>query len=133
MPPHRLEQQRVETVDGHQLTARDFVLLQERERLAAAARPWRVAVGSEPHWPTPLLLLTDRRLVVSKDRRIGRRRADFEAEWSAVSSVSEPLWNGGQGIQLLLYASSTLLELILQPRYAAVIESVIRAGYNPYE
>ena len=82
------------------------------------------------HWTVPLLLLTNRRLVISKDKMVGKPKADFMAEWSDVSSVRGQLWNGGgPQIQLLVQTRHATVELIVQPQHAVDVESAIRSGY----
>lgn len=120
----------VQTVEGHELTSKDLSLLEQGETPVFAARPSYGTVGGGAHWAAPLLLLTDRRLLISKDRLLGKPKADFSAEWSDIVSVKGQLWNGGgPKIQLLVQTKRTGLELIVEPQHAVDVESAIRAGY----
>jgi hypothetical protein len=120
----------MQTVEGHDLTSKDLSFLAQDETPTFAARPSYATVGQGAHWATPLLLLTNRRLLISKDRLIGKPKADFSAEWSDISSVKGQLWNGGgPKIQLLVQTRHTRVELIMQPEHAVDVESAIRAGY----
>lgn len=102
----------------------------EGETPIFAARPSFATVAGGEHWSSPLLLLTDRRLVITKDRLFAKRKADFAAPWSDVITVSGELWKGG-GPQIELIVRSTRgdVELVVQPQHAVDVESAIRAGY----
>lgn len=120
----------MQTVEGHELTNKDLSLIASNETPTFAARPSYVTVGAGAHWTTPLLLLTNRRLLISKDRLMGKPKADFSAEWPDISNVRGELWNGGgPQIQLLVQTRRTSVELIVQPQHAVDVESAIRAGY----
>jgi hypothetical protein len=120
----------VRTVEGGELTSKELGLLDSGETATFAARPSYATVGVGAHWNMPLLLLTDRRLVISRDKLVGKRKADFAVGWSEVSSVSGELWNGGgPQIQLIVRSQRSDVELIVQPQYAVDVESAIRAGY----
>lgn len=121
----------MQTVEGHELTNKDLSLLAANETPTFAARPSYATVGAGgTHWTTPLLLLTDRRLMISKDRLVGKPKVDFSADWSDISSVRGELWNGGgPQIQLLVQTKRVSVELIVQPQHAVDVESAIRAGY----
>jgi hypothetical protein len=68
--------------------------------------------------------------LISKDRLLGKPKADFSAEWANVSSVRGQLWNGGgPQIQLLVQTKHAGVELIVQPQHSVDVESAIRAGY----
>lgn len=120
----------MKTVEGSELTAKELGLLDQGETARFAARPSFATVGAGQHWSVPLLLLTDRRLVISKDKLVGKRKADFAVAWSGVERVSGQLWNGGgPQIQLVVQLSRSAVELVVQPEHAVKIESAIRAGY----
>lgn len=118
------------TIEGGELTAKELGLLDEGEVARFAARPSYATVQGGANWQMPLLLLTDRRLVISKEKLVGKRKADFQAGWSEVHSVRGELWNGG-GPQIALYATTARgeVELIVQPQLAVDVESAIRTGY----
>ena len=87
-------------------------------------------VGAGGHWSTPLLVLTTRRLVLSKDRLFGKPKADFAVSWPEVRAVSGELWNGGgPQIQLIVDTARAQVELIVPPEHAVDVESAIRSGY----
>jgi hypothetical protein len=120
----------VKTVEGGELTSKELGLLDASETPTFAARPSYATVGGGAHWNMPLLLLTDRRLIISKDKLVGKRKADFAVPWSEVSNVSGELWKGGgPQIQLIVRSQRGDVELIVQPQYAVDVESAIRAGY----
>ena len=83
------------TIEGHALTNKELRVIEPGEEPEFAARPMFATINDGEHWQGPLLLLTDRRLVISKDKLIGRPKADFTADWSEVSKVSGEPWNGG--------------------------------------
>lgn len=120
----------MQTVEGHKLTEKQLSFIEPGETPIFAAHPSYVTVGGGANWAIPLLLLTDRRMVVSKERLMGKPKADFTAKWSDVSSVKGQLWNGGgPQIQLLVQTRGASVELIVQPQHAVDVESAIRAGY----
>lgn len=119
------------TIEGPALTNKELGVIEPGEEPAFAARPMFATVNDFEHWQGPLLLLTDRRLVISKDKLIGRPKADFTADWSEVSKVRGEPWNGGGPlIQLVVQASHASIELIMQPQHAVEVESAIRNGYS---
>jgi hypothetical protein len=78
------------------------------------------------------LLLTDRRLIITRERLLGKAKADFQAAWGDVQKVEGALWNGGgPQIQLLVHTvrMPVPVELIVQPQHAVQVESAIRSGY----
>ncbi|MGB8475101.1 MAG: hypothetical protein WCE61_13535 [Candidatus Acidiferrum sp.] len=119
------------TIEGHALTNKELRVIEPGEEPEFAARPMFATINDGEHWQGPLLLLTDRRLVISKDKLIGRPKADFTADWSEVSKVSGEPWNGGGPlIQLVLQTNHASIELIMQPQHAVEVESEIRNGYS---
>lgn len=120
----------MKTIEGGEVTSRDLDLLEAGEAPTFATRPSYATVGAGSHWSLPLLLLTSSRLLISKDRFFGKPKADFVARWSDVRTVNGRLWNGGgPQIQLTVQTAHGDVELIVQPQYAADVESAIRAGY----
>lgn len=120
----------VSTVEGGELSAKELSVLEGDEQLVFAARPTYATVSGGEHWSLPLLLLTNRRMVISKDKLIGKRRANFSSDWSDVSTVGGELWNGGgPQIQLIVRTRGGDVELIVQAQHAVDIESAIRSGY----
>jgi len=118
------------TVEGHKLRGKRLVIVEPGETPTFAARPSFAAVGGGMPWQLPLLLLTDRRFVISREKLIGKPKADFAAGWPEVSGVEGKLWNGaGPLIQLLVRTKGASVELLVPPTYAADVESAIRAGY----
>jgi hypothetical protein len=72
-------------IEGHALTKKELGLIEPGEGPVFAARPMFATVNDGEHWQGPLLLLTDCRLVISKDKLIGRPKADFTADWASAS------------------------------------------------
>jgi hypothetical protein len=122
----------MQTVECNELDAKVLALLEPGESAVFAARPAYATVRAGQHWNAPALVLTDRRLLISKDRLFGKAKADFAAAWTEVSRVEGSLWNGGgPQIQLLVFNSRTVepVELIVAPQHAVDVESAIRSGY----
>jgi hypothetical protein len=120
----------MKTVEGYELEERELALLAPAEQAVFAARPMFATVGLGDHWGSSLLLLSDRRLVLSRARIVRRPRVDFAVEWSAVTTVQGELWNGGGPmIRLMVQTSRHGVELIVDPQYAVDVESAIRSGY----
>lgn len=121
----------MDTVEGGRLAEKELAaLLQPGESGVFAARPSYATVGHGANWAMPLLLLTDKRLIISKDKLIGKRKADHSVAWSEVTTVSGELWNGGgPQIQLIVQCTQGDIELIVQPQWAVDVESAIRSGY----
>jgi len=118
------------TVEGGQLSAKELALVEPGETATFAARPSYATVSGGAHWDHPLLLLTDRRLVISREKIIGKRKADFAIEWSGVETVNgEPWMGGGPQIALTVRTVRGDVELIVQPQHAVDVESAIRSGY----
>ena len=125
----------MKTVEGHDVDRKALALLEEGESPAFAARPSYVTVDGGAHWDATTLLLTDRRLVVTKDRLFGKGKADVSLAWPAVESVRGELWKGaGPKIQLLVETAQARgpIEMIVSPEHAVEVESAIRSGYLPF-
>lgn len=123
----------MKTAEGFEIDAKALALVDAGETLAFAARPSYATVNPGAHWNASTLLLTDRRMIITKDRMFGKAKADFQIAWSGVSAVDGTLWNGGgPKIQLLVQNSQTSepVELIVQPQHATEVESAIRSGYR---
>jgi hypothetical protein len=120
----------LESVEGYEVSSKQLGLLDDGETASFAARPSYATVRIGSHWSSPLLLLTDRRLVISKDRAFGKPKADFSAPWAEIHGVSGSLWNGGgPQIQLVVQSTRGEIELIVEPLHAVDVESAIRRGY----
>lgn len=122
----------MQTVEGREVDAKPLALLDSDENPVFAAHPKYVTARRGQHWNNALLLLTDRRLLIARDKQFGRAKADFAASWGQISSVQGELWNGGgPDIQLLISTAvaSAPIEVIVKPEYAVEVESAIRAGY----
>ena len=80
----------------------------------------------------PLLLLTNRRFIISKEKLLGKPKANFETAWPDVSTV-------GSGsitpyfIELIVQTARGTISVVALSQYAAEVEAAIRAGYlsNP--
>ena len=122
----------MKTVEGYDVDRKAISVLADGEVAVFAARPSFATAVAGIHWDATTLLLTERRLIIVKDRIFGKGRADCSIEWEDVRSVEGSLWNGGgPQIQLLVYSarSDEPIELIVRPQEAVEIESAIRAGY----
>ena len=122
----------MKTVEDAELSAKVLALLSPDESATFAARPAYATIRSGVNWSGALLLLTNRRMLIIKDRVFGKQRLDFAVDWAEVIRVEGSLWNGGgPKIQLLVFNSRTRepVELIVVPQHAAVVESAIRSGY----
>lgn len=125
----------MQTIEGYELDSKVLALLGPEEQPVFAARPSFATARLGQDWDATSLLLTDQRLVISKDR-LFKAKADFGVPWTQVEDIQGSLWNGGgPQIQLLVShgLSSLPLELIVQPQHAVEVESAIRSGYlsNP--
>ena len=85
----------MKSIEGSELTPKQLARLDAGETCTFAARLGLAAVGLGAHWDTPTLLVTDRRLLISKEKLVGKRKADFETSWPEISGVRCELWNGG--------------------------------------
>jgi hypothetical protein len=117
---------------GKELDAKIVALLEVDESPVFDACPKYANFGRGTRLTLPTLLLTNRRLLLYKDR-LFRARFDFAVEWSNVGTVEGDLWRDGDGrsIQLLVRDpnGSVCVELIVLPQYAVDVESAIRSGY----
>jgi hypothetical protein len=118
------------TVEGEEVSDKQMAVLQGGETATFGARPKYATVGAGSHWTLPLLLLSDRRLMILKDRLFGKPKPDFSVDWSDVRTVQGGLWKGGgPDIQLIVSTSRRDVELIVLPQYAVDVEAAIRNGY----
>jgi hypothetical protein len=118
------------TVEGGPVSAKELSLLEPGENPTFAARPSYATIREGDHWSLPLLLLTDRRLVISKEKVIGRRKIDLSVAWSEVAGVHGELWNGGgPQIQLIIDTNQDGIELIVAAEHAVDVESAVRSSY----
>jgi hypothetical protein len=117
----------VKTVEGGSVSPKELALLESGESPLFAARPSYATVDGGDHWDLPLLLLTDRRMLISKAKLIGRPKADFSAPWVELGPVEGKPW--GSQIQLVVQWQHGSIELIVQPAFAVDVESSIRSGY----
>jgi hypothetical protein len=125
---------RLKAVQGFELTAKDLSVLAPGESAQFAARvPWVYLNAAELR--EPLLVLTDQRLIITGQRLLGKRKADFAAPWREVRTVDSGPWHGTFNplIQLDVQTSRGTVGLAVQTLYAADVESAVRAGYlsNP--
>ncbi|HEU5061998.1 MAG TPA: hypothetical protein VFT79_02455 [Solirubrobacterales bacterium] len=58
-----------------------MALLDAGEAPVFAARPSFATALPGQHWDATSLMLTDRRMLISKDRFFGKAKADFEVPW----------------------------------------------------
>jgi hypothetical protein len=120
------------TIEGATVPTKALAILESGESARFAARPDYATVSVGDNWSGALLLLTDQRLILVKDRLFGKPRADFQIPWRDVQRVEGELWKGGgPKIQLHVHNSQTSdpIELIVRPEHAVDVESAIRSGY----
>ncbi len=119
----------MKTVEGYDVDGGVLALVGADEVPVFAARPSYATAHPGAPWDSTTLLLTDRRLVITKDRFLGKAKADFDIEWNQVVSIEGSLWmGGGPKIQLLVHNHQTHepIEFVVQPEHAVAVESAIR-------
>src|SRR4051794_40889750 len=102
-----------------ELTRKQMALLDTGENVVLAYRPLEAKVDGAT-WQVPTLVCTDRRIIVTKDKLIGKPRAEYEAPFASVSEVrGEPWWGGSAGtILLTVEASVGAIALVVKPEDA---------------
>lgn len=119
----------VQIIGDVAVSAKELALLDLGETPKHAWRPIHAVVAGE-RWDHPLLLLTDRRMFLIKERLFGKVRADYVAAWRDVNRVSGDGWLGSfVYIQLDVQSAAGDLALVMSPEKAADAEGAIRAGY----
>jgi hypothetical protein len=122
----------MKTVEGRELTEKQLAIIEPGEIPTFASGLSFATVGDGNTWKMPLLLLTNRRFIISKDKLLGKPKADFAAAWPNVSNV-------GSGsitpyfIELIVQTARGSISVVALSQYAADVEAAIRAGYlsNP--
>jgi hypothetical protein len=118
------------TIGDIAISAKELALLEPGETPNHAWRPIHATVVGVERWDQPLMLLTDRRLLLIKDRLFGKPRADYAAAWPDVHRVSGDGWNGSFAyIQLDVQSAAGNLALVMTPTHAADAEGAIRAAH----
>lgn len=118
----------MQSIEGEPLGSKKIPALETGETATFAARPDQITLpGGEP-WQSPLLLLTDKRFIVSKNRLLGKAKIDYEVPWTevhrVVSESQEDLT-----VQLLVRSEHGEIELIVPPKNASDVNAAIRKGY----
>jgi hypothetical protein len=125
----------MQILGGPELNAKYLSLLEPSETPAFAVLLAFASVNGGPDWRSPVLLLTNQRLIISKEKLLGKPKADFAIGWPEVSTVDSGPWNGTYNplIQLDVRTGRGVLSLPVRALYAAETEGAIRAGYlgNP--
>ena len=118
----------MQTVDGFELSAKHVSWLGPGEIPTFAARLAFASVNGEPDWREPLLVLTNTRLVISKNKTFGAHKADCAVLWSEVSAVSNGPWHGAFNplVQLDVRTARGVLKLPVVNIYATEVENAIR-------
>ena len=121
----------MQILGGPELNAKYLSLLAPSETPAFAVLLAFASVGGGTDWRSPVLLLTNQRLIISKERLLGKPKADFAIAWPEVSTVDSVPWNGTYNplIQLDVRTSRGIVSLPVRTLYASDTESAIRAGY----
>jgi hypothetical protein len=135
------------SVEGELLGSKKIPALGPDETATLATRPEHVTPpGSEP-WQAPLLLLTDKRFIVSKNRRAGKPKIDFEVPWTEIHRVvsesqnmtirldeAQELTAGLDEAQdvttrLIVRSEPGEIELVVRSQDASDLNAAIRKGY----
>ena len=122
----------MKTIEGRELTEKQLAIIEPGEIPTFASGLSFATVGDGNTWKMPLLLLTNRRFIISKDKLLGKPKADFVTAWPNVSTV-------GSGsitpyfIELIVQTARGSISVVALSQYAAEVEAAIRAGYlsNP--
>jgi hypothetical protein len=137
----------MQSIEGEQLSSKKVPALGPDETATLAARPERIIPpGSEP-WESPLLLLTDKRFIVSKNRRIGKAKIDFEVPWTQVHRVAAESQNLAAELedyqdtttqvdesqatttQLIVRSEHGEIQLVIRSQNTSEVTAAIRKGY----
>ena len=118
----------MQTVEGFKLSAKQVSWLGPDETLTFAVRLAFASVNGASDWREPLLILTNTRLVISKNKMFGAHKADYAVPWSEVSAVSNGPWHGAFNplIQLDVRTARGVLMLPVANIYATEVENAIR-------
>ena len=122
----------MKTVEGRELTEKQLAIIEPGEIPIFAALLSFATVDDGNLWKMPLLLLTDRRFIISKDKLLGKPKANFATAWPDVSTVGSgsitPIF-----IELIVQTARGTISVVALSQYAAEVEAAIRAGYlsNP--
>lgn len=122
----------MKTVEGRELTEKQLAIIEPGEIPIFATLLSFATVDDGNLWKMPLLLLTNRRFIISKDKLLGKPKADFAAVWPDVSTVGSgsitPVF-----IELIVQTARGPISVVALSQYAAEVEAAIRTGYlsNP--
>ena len=132
MQAKTLEGRKMKTVEGVELTEKQLAIIEPGEIPTFAAKLSFATVGDGDTWKMPLLLLTNRRFIISKDKLLGKPKANFAIAWPDVSTVGSgsitPIF-----IELIVQTARETISVVTLSQDAAEVEGAIRAGYlsNP--
>lgn len=118
----------MQSVEGFELSAKQVSWLGPGETPTFAVRLASASINGAPDWREPLLVLTNTRLVISKNKTFGAHKADYAVPWSEVSAVSNGPWRGAFNplVQLDVRTARGVLMLPVVNIYAAEVENAIR-------
>jgi hypothetical protein len=123
----------MKSIDGTKVDDSILALLEPGECAVASARPNYSIAHPGKEWIRAALVLTDRRLLIAKDRLFGKPKVDFSLNWADVTRVDVvSFWRGSDKLmQLLVHNSRTRepVELIVETEYVVAVESAITAQY----
>lgn len=88
---------RLDNLEGGPVEPSSLAVLEAGEEPEFGSHPPEVLVGPQ-QWKLPLLLLTDRRFMVVKERLFGKPRVEFEVGWGDVGNVAGRLAPSGMFI-----------------------------------
>ena len=77
----------MKTVEGRELTEKQLTIIEPGEIPTFAAWLSFATVEDGDTWKIPLLLLTNRRFIISKEKLLGKPKANFATAWPDVSTV----------------------------------------------
>ena len=122
----------MKTVEGQELTEKQLAIIEPGETPTFTAWLSFATVGGGDTWKMPLLLLTNRRFIISKEKLLGKPKANFAASWSDVSTVGSgsitPIF-----IELIVQTARGNISVVTLSQHAVEVEAAIRTGYlsNP--
>jgi hypothetical protein len=121
----------MQLVDGSEISSQDLTYLAPGEVPTFGVWLHNALVNGKD-WRIPLLLLTNCRFIISRERMIGKPRADLALAWADVSTIGSGSITPSM-IELIVTTTAGPLPIITPAQYAAEIEGAIRSGYlsNP--
>lgn len=135
------------SIEGELLGSKKIPALSPDETATLAARPEHITLPGSTPWHSPLLLLTDKRFIVSKNRRVGKAKIDFEVPWTEVHRVVSESQDMTTQLdesedtttqldesqvmttQLIVRSEHGEIQLVVRSQNASDVNAAIRKGY----